>query len=174
MKKMKLAVIILTLALFTGGAAYAQMDCAGKQGDNKHMGRMFRELNLTSEQQQKLEDNRKAQREGMMKLRASIKEKYAQLQKDLKDQAVTKAAVTPLVNEIKSLQAQLVDNRINGIFAVKEILTPEQFAKFQQQAGQMKERMKSRFKERQSKRKCAYPGQEQVKGDDAAVETQGQ
>jgi len=33
--------------------------------------------------------------------------------------------------EIKRLQANMVDKRVDGIFKVKEILTPEQFAKLE-------------------------------------------
>ena len=60
--------------------------------------------------------------------------------------------IEPLANEIKSLQAQLIDSRINGIFAVKEILTPEQFAKFQQMAEKWQKERKGNFRNWREKR----------------------
>lgn len=157
MKKIKLVVIALAVVFLASGVAYAQSEGEHTPADKEQKSRIFKELNLTAEQQQKLKENRKAQREGMMNLRASIKEKYVKLQNDLKDPAVTKVAIEPLVNEIKSLQGQLVDNRIAGIFAVKEILTPEQFTKFQQAAGKRMEHQKSRMQEKHGKRKCFHP-----------------
>jgi len=83
--------------------------------------------------------NRKAQGEELTKLLSVIKEKRTQLQEALKSPAVTRASVEPLVKEIKSSQAKLIDYRINGIFAVREVLTPEQLAKFQDIAQKRQE-----------------------------------
>jgi Spy/CpxP family protein refolding chaperone len=122
-----LAIVFLGLSV-----SYAQGQEKYRQGGQNKKESIFKELNLSPEQNKKLEDNRKAQEQEFSKLREAIKEKHAKLQEELKNPAVTRGAVEPLVNEIKSLQANLIDLRINGIFAVKAILTPEQFAKFNQ------------------------------------------
>jgi Spy/CpxP family protein refolding chaperone len=120
----------------------------------------LKELNLTPEQQKKLEENRKVQAEKTSQLRTATWEKEKELQQVLKDPAVTKAKVEPLVNEIKSLQAQLIDQRVSGIFAVKEILSPEQIAKFNQLMEKRKEGRKGRFNEWRERRKGMEHGQE--------------
>jgi len=141
MSKAKRLVIALAIVFFATSLAYAQVPGGAKQHNDKQRESILKELNLTSEQQQKLEENRKAQREDMTKLQQAIKEKHAKLQEELKNPAITRSTVEPLVNEIKSLQAQLIDHRINGIFTVKEILTQEQFVKFNQiMEKQMKDR----------------------------------
>ena len=141
MKRIKVLVVGFAIVFFTLSAAYAQGQGKYHQGGQGDKESIFKELNLTPEQKQKLEDNRKAQREEMAKLREAIKEKRLKLQEKLNDPAVTRSSVEPLISEIKIIQAELIDHRINGIFAVKAILTPEQFAKFNQL---MEKQMKSK------------------------------
>ena len=131
MNKINRLAIGLAIVFLATSMAYAQMQGGFKQHKDKQREGIFKELNLTQEQQKKLEENRKAQRAEMSKLHEAIKEKQAKLQEELKNPGATRSTVLPLVNEIKSLQAQLIDHRINGIFAVKGILTQEQFVKFQ-------------------------------------------
>ena len=153
MKKIKVISIGLAVVLLTVSVAFAKDEVKSHQRGGGGKERVIKELNLTEVQQKQLEANRKAQSQERGKLRAAIGEKQKQLQEALKNPAVTKAAVEPLANEIKSLQAQLIDMRINGIFAVKEILTPEQFAKFQQMTGDHQEKRKGRFQDWRDKKK---------------------
>ena len=107
---------------------------------------MEKTLNLTPEQQQKLQDNRKAQRERMSQLLNQLKEKQQILRQELKKPSVTKASIAPIMSELNTLQSQLMNLRIDGILAVKEILTPEQFAKFQQMTGNKQQGMRERLR----------------------------
>jgi Spy/CpxP family protein refolding chaperone len=132
MKKANLVIIGLAAVLILGSAACVYAEGEPQKRGKGHKESIFKELNLTPEQQKKLAENRRAQGEEMASLRASIKEKQDKLQGELKNPAVTREKVEPLVNEIKSLQARLIDHRVNGIFAVKKILTPEQLVKFEQ------------------------------------------
>jgi len=132
MKKTKSIIIALAVVFLTVSAVYAQTQNPGQDYASGQKKLIFKELNLTPEQQKRLEENRQAQRQEMEKLHTAMKEKQAKLQEALKDPAATIATVEPLANDMKSLQAQLIDHRVNAIFAVKEILTPQQFAKFGQ------------------------------------------
>ncbi len=145
MRNMRLGGIGLAVFFLTTGTLYAQHPGKGEKEYDGPKDRLIRELNLTTEQQSRLEENRKVQREEMKKLHEAVREKYAKLQEALKNPAVTREGVQPIANEMKSLQAQLIDSRINGIFAVKQILTPEQFARFQQMAQKRQENRKGRF-----------------------------
>jgi len=141
MRKMRVMVAVLAAVIFATGTVYAQEQKRFHKGEEGEKGKIFKELNLTPEQKKKLEDNRKAQSEETAKLREAIKQAHEKLQKELNNPGITRAAVEPLVKELKSLDAKLVDHRINGIFAVKSILTPEQFVQFNQiMEKQMKER----------------------------------
>lgn len=140
MKKISLIVFALA-AVFSLSALCAEAGEYRKHSEGPKR-RIFKELNLTPEQEKKLEENRKSQYEEIRNLHKALRDKQDKLQQELKNPAVTPAKVAPLVKEIKSLQGQLIDIRIKGIFAVKAILTPEQFAKFQQVTERWRERRK--------------------------------
>ena len=144
MKKTRFVVVGLAALLLTASTVCAQQQAEVKEPTGKRGEKIFQELNLTKEQQDKMTANRKAQRQEMMKLREQIRQKQEQLQESLGSASVTPASVGPLVNDIKSLQSQLIDLRINGIFAVKAIMTPEQFAKFQQLTQERQKERKGR------------------------------
>ncbi len=155
MKKTKLTLITLAVVFLAVSIGFAQMPAPreAKKCPEGSKGQIFEGLNLTPEQQQKLSDNRKAQSQEMTQLLSGIREKQAKLQEALKDPKVSRATVEPIVKEIKTLQAKLIDQRVNGIFAVKQILTPEQFASFQQMAEKRNEAKKERLQKWLEKRK---------------------
>jgi Spy/CpxP family protein refolding chaperone len=160
MKKTRVIVTGLVMIFLAVSAGYAQGQGEKHQGWQGKKEGIFKELNLTPEQKKKLEENRTAQGEQTAKLRAAIKQEREKLQKELNNPDVTRAAVEPLVKELKSLDAKLIDNRINGIFAVKAILTPEQFVKFNQiMEKQMRDR-KGRPKDSREKPKGQTPEME--------------
>lgn len=105
----------------------------------KSADKIFKELNLTAEQKDKLKQNRKEQQEKMKDLGTQLMKKQAELRDKLDSPDVSRASVEPIAAELKALQAKMFDYRIDGIFAVKEILTPEQFAKFQEKVKGKKE-----------------------------------
>jgi Spy/CpxP family protein refolding chaperone len=156
MKRTRVSVMVLAVVFLAVSAACAQEKGKNHQGEQGKKENIFKELNLTPEQKKKLDENRVAQDQELSKLHSAVREKYEELEKDLKDPAVTKAAVAPLINQIKSLQLQLIDNRINGIFEVKAILTPEQFAKFNQIMEEKIKEWKSHSKESKEKPKGVH------------------
>jgi Spy/CpxP family protein refolding chaperone len=152
MKKTKLIIIGLAVVFLATGTVYAQMPGQRQKPPDEYRGRIAKELNLTQEQEVKLETNRKAQRQEVNKLLTAIKEKQAKLGEELKKPGVTRASIQVLANEIKTLQAQLIDSRINGIFAVKQILSPEQFDKFGQMTEKRQQNRKEHFSNWREKR----------------------
>lgn len=145
--KVKIIIIVLAAAVMAAGAVCLSQKYGRKQHFGDKTGRIFKELNLNQEQQKRLEENRDVQRQKTVQLREAMKAKQAQLQEALKEPAANRASVEPLVNEIKSLQAQSIELRVDAILAVKKILTPQQFAKFQQIMDKYKEGRKWRFQD---------------------------
>ena len=141
MNKIKVIAVTLAVVFMAVSASFAQPHEGYGQGSEMPKGRVPQELNLKSEQQKELIENRKAQHEQMEKLHNAIRQKQEQLQQALNNPAATQATVAPLVKELKALQGGLIDLRVKGILEVKRILTPEQFLKFQQMT---EERRKSR------------------------------
>ncbi|MDD3921180.1 MAG: periplasmic heavy metal sensor, partial [Eubacteriales bacterium] len=136
--------------MLAAAAVYAQQTkgqeglCAAGQG--KKGDKVFAQLDLTLEHKQKLQTNRQAQREQMEAIKNSLKEKRNSLQEALKSPGVTRESAQGIVDEIKALQARQADLMLGGIFAVKEILTPEQFVKFQQFKQAKSGKMKKAFR----------------------------
>jgi Spy/CpxP family protein refolding chaperone len=144
MRNLRTVITALVMVLFATGWAFAQGPHKGgmQQGRarmEKSRQQLYEQLNLSEQQQKQLEENRQAEAKNMLQLRQTIRQKQMALQKALNDPAVTREQVEPLANEIKTLQGELIDDRMSNIFAVKQILTPEQYAKFNQIMKEKKE-----------------------------------
>ena len=95
-------------------------------------------LNLNAEQKEKMKAMRQNQKQQKTELRQSLKDARLKLKNELDNPAATRESITPLANNIKTILAKMVDQRIEGILAVKEILTPDQFSQLQQARQQMR------------------------------------
>jgi Spy/CpxP family protein refolding chaperone len=143
----KAAVVTLAVGMFMVSGAYAgQVGCA-PEGKGDMTKKMAKELNLTADQQAKLEANKAARYEKMKTLREAMKANRDKFREEMKKPDVARAGIEPIVSEMKSLQGQMIDQRVDGIFEVKGILTPEQFEKFQKKA----EEKEAKFGERAKK-----------------------
>jgi len=91
----------------------------------------FKELGLNPEQQEKLEAHRKAQWAQNKEVREQMKAKMQALHEEIGKPNMDPAQVKGLVDEVNTLKGHLFAQHINGILEMKEILTPEQFAKMQ-------------------------------------------
>jgi len=160
MKKNTRSVVIGILTVFLATSliyAHDQPETRGGPGKGHRDARIQQiaeKLGLTPEQQQKLKDNHKAQRERMQEIVGQIKEKQQTLRTEINNPSVTKESLSPILTEINSLQRQLMEGRIDGILAVKEIMTPEQFAEFQQITENKQQGMRKRlqrFRKRMSR-----------------------
>jgi Spy/CpxP family protein refolding chaperone len=135
-------------------------DSWGKRG-GEHKAELFKELNLTAEQEAKLAEYRKQNKAEAETSFTAMKEAREKLREELDKPTSDMAVVQNLANTIKQGQAQMVDHRIKSILQLKEVLTPEQFQKFQEKAKEkMKERGKKRGMERPSDEEGAPGPQE--------------
>jgi len=132
MKRLLVFAMAVMFLAVVGHNAYAMEQRGKSEGEGKRHEEVFKALHLTPEQQSKLQENRKMQRQKMEQLHIAIADRQKQLRESLSQPAATKESVAPLVNEINALQAQMTQNRVDGIMVVKQILTPEQFTQFQQ------------------------------------------
>ncbi len=95
----------------------------GRQG-------IYKDLNLSDEQNKALEENKNKHRDGMKALFGEVKEKKASIRGELQKGELDMAKITQLNNDLKKLEAQMLDRKLEGILEVRKILTPEQFKKF--------------------------------------------
>jgi Spy/CpxP family protein refolding chaperone len=138
--KNKLTKIVAVLAvaglMVAGPVAYAESNGdspAGGKGYKRGEGKeFFKELNLTPEQKEKLKAQREAKKEANKALRDQLKTKMKALHDEISKPGSTRAGVDGLVGEVNALKGQMFAQKIDGVFSMKEALTPEQFAKMQE------------------------------------------
>jgi Spy/CpxP family protein refolding chaperone len=134
-RKMALIVSVLVVSVFMASGAFCwDGGCNSSKGDGRYKDRcadVTKDLNLTAEQEKLLKDSKTAHRAEMEAVMKTLKAKRQELKDVLSKPGVTKDQVAPVAAEIKALQAQVVDRRIDGIFTIKNILSPEQFQKLQ-------------------------------------------
>ena len=130
-----MAVLTIIGLMAAGPVAYA-----GPEGDNPEGGKgyrhgegekFFKELNLTPEQKAKLKAQREAKKESNKAVHEQMKAKMQALHDQISKPGTTRADVNGLVSEVNALKGQMFSQMIDGVFAMKEVLTPEQFAKMQ-------------------------------------------
>jgi len=129
---MKRILMSLGMLLFLNSLLYAEEAYEFEYHKKREFpwGKLAKKLNLTEEQQKRLEENRKKQYEIMAELFKALKEEREKLRIELEKSDTNREKIKPIVENIKSLQAKILDQRIEGIFAIREILTPEQLNKF--------------------------------------------
>jgi Spy/CpxP family protein refolding chaperone len=138
LRKIKFLGLILasTFALTTPMMVYAD-DSDGNK-DNTHQAEgwhhgghdkmMAKILNLTDDQQKQLKENWKKQKEAMKGVFGQMKTAKEAFDAEIVKASPDMSKISTIQNQIKTLQSQMLDNRLNGILEVKKILTPEQFA----------------------------------------------
>ncbi len=127
-------VAVIVIGMLVSGNAFAGTGCGftvKRDKGSKAKDAVTRKLDLSADQQARLEQEKAAHREAMETLRNALKEKKRELQDAIAKPDVTRKQVEPILAEVKKLQSEMADKRADGIFAVKTILSPEQFAKLQ-------------------------------------------
>ena len=165
-KRTKIVAVLMVAGLMAvGPAAYA-----ASKGDNPEGGKgykhgkgneFFKELNLTPEQKEKLKAQRETKKAEHKAVREQMKTKMQALHEEISKPGTTRADVNGLVNEVNTLKGQMFSQMIDGVFAMKEVLTPEQFAKMQ---AKHQERMNQRHE------KWGKKGQGSPEGDEPGPE----
>ena len=140
--KIKVVVAAALFLAFLAGTAYAEGGaCPIKHDKGSHSKKfddLTSKLGLTPEQAKLLKEAKAAHRETTAALCDEIKGKHKALKEALSAPGVTRQQVEPAANELKALQARLIDNRIDGILKIKSILTPEQYKKMNEMKGDWK------------------------------------
>ncbi len=153
MKIIRMAVLLTVFAgLLSSPALYADSTCdkcakdgkmaAGKTEGGK--GQFYKDLNLSDAQKKQLDENKAKIKDGMKTLFSAMKDNRAAMRQELESEKLDMSKINMLNGELKKLEAQMLDYRLQGILQVRQILTPEQFKKFM---AKTEDRM-SHFRER--------------------------
>ncbi len=134
-------------AAFCGGGKECHGGGKFEQWQEKRMDKIMDKLNLTPEQSQKIKDIRakeKAAREEFMK---KMKSTHEELQAEIEKPVSDKARINALLGELEPMMASQFRQRIENILAVKDVLTPEQFASMREEMRKDREAIKAKIKE---------------------------
>ena len=134
------AVVAVALFVWTNiaqarghGERYGRGERQDGQGPSEEMvQKMEEKLGIEEEQSVQLKAHRIEHKEKMKVLKNELKEKREALKKELEKVDASELFIQAVATELKNVQSELVDERINGILAVKSILTLEQYEKFKE------------------------------------------
>ncbi|MDD5347787.1 MAG: periplasmic heavy metal sensor [Candidatus Omnitrophica bacterium] len=159
-----LAIVATTLATLSAGTLRAApVQAQGK--DTQVRGKktqakpdFFADLALNQEQKDALKANREATRRKMAQLRELMLAKRQELNAEFQKETLDKRKLNAVASDIKKISGQLLDLRIQGVVFLKETLTAEQFARFQEKMKQLQAQIaKSRNKMMQPKKTGQQP-----------------
>ena len=109
---------------------------------------MAQELNLTAEQRDKIEAHRKQHMDAVKAVQEQIRQQREAIGEELQKPQLDLEKVKQLHGDLKKLLLKKEDLMFSGILEIRDILTPEQFARFHQKMGQMRKMHKERRKMR--------------------------
>jgi Spy/CpxP family protein refolding chaperone len=101
-------------------------DWKGERLENK----IYKDLKLTAEQKKLLEENKKANRERAKACFEKMRLSKAELNQALMQKELDMSKINQIQSQIKALQTEMVDDRLNSVLEIRKVLTPEQFSQF--------------------------------------------
>lgn len=87
-------------------------------------------LGLTDDQKKQLKENWQKQREAVQPLFEQMKDNRQALKRELLQANPDMNKIATLQNQLKSIEGQMTDSRLDSLLETKKVLTPEQFSKF--------------------------------------------
>ena len=109
---------------------YSQGHEAMREKMKARMLEVFKQLDLSTEQEKQLKAHRNKQKEQGKGIHESIRAKREEMKIELQKQELNMAKINKINSELKSIKSKKSDHRLESILEVREILTVEQFLKF--------------------------------------------
>ena len=133
MKKWMRIGLMLTLILC--------LSCAAVYAAEKVPRGMFKDLKLTADQEKQMQSLFERQRTEEKKDFEKIKELQGKLDVEFLKDRPDESRIGSIANDIKQIQTKLLDKHFDRLFALRKILTPEQFKKFIEKGRKMRSKM---------------------------------
>jgi len=95
---------------------------------------LTKELGLSAEQEAKLKAQKDNNKAAMEDIWQKMQEKRGELKAELEKDKVDNARIDAIITDMSGLTTRMLRNRVDQMLATKQILTPEQFKKFQDKA----------------------------------------
>ena len=119
----------------------------------KKMERLTKELDLTDEQKAEMQKLREESWAEKKELNNQLKDARKELGEELKKPSSDRGRINNIATKMKNLQGKMIDDRIDHFLAVKEILTDEQFQKFQDLQQERQKKFRKKISEKRGERR---------------------
>ncbi len=131
-KVVVLSILILGICFIPGVYANDNADFSAKRREKmeKNTETIYNQLNLSESQKKQLDENKLHSREKRKTLYEKMRSYKQALNQEIMKPQLDMAKIDEIQRSIKTLQAQMVDDRLESILAVRKILTAEQFTQF--------------------------------------------
>jgi len=141
LNKQMVILVAIALGLVFSGAAYAKMseEEAGQPNKDKR-DQIIQQLNLTPQQEAQIKQLQRFNRQKAKELLLRLKEKRKELADELDKARSNTIIIRALIAQLKDIQGRLIEQRVNDVLKMKEILTPEQYQKFNETLKNMRKR----------------------------------
>ncbi len=145
---------MIVIPEITEAGAFGKRDrYCSKDSEYRHKGyshqerfdNMAEELGLSQQQQEQLRQQKEGHRLKRLKRREALQDVHQRLKEELSRENIDRDRLNSIAGEMKQLQSQMIDDRIDGILQMREILTPEQYQTFREKAQKMHRRMKGKM-----------------------------
>jgi Spy/CpxP family protein refolding chaperone len=126
-----MALMVLSVPMVYADNGMGDGDSSHQAGDwlhgqQDHM--MAQVLNLSDDQVKQLKDSQQKQKEAMKSLFEQMKANREAFNAEIIKATPDMNKINDVQTQIKTLQAQMVDNHLNSLLEIRKILAPEQFA----------------------------------------------
>ena len=153
-RKLKIIIFLAIGALMLAASlVYASSDSPERRPQNENefkedmnarRKQLYEGLGLTEGQKKLLEENRKKSRGREEVLFKEMRGKMEMIRRELQNETLNMEVIYRINNDLKQIQAQMLDDRLEGILEVRKILTPEQFKKFEDKVNERMEHFKNK------------------------------
>ena len=139
--KITIFILVLLSSFLVAPCVFAQDHPDYKMGKEDHskwdhekfekkIQEIYGQLNLSSEQKKQLDENKQKHRDNMKSSFEKMHSLRQEMRQELTKSELDMNKINGLQSQMKSLQSEMIDRRLESILDVRKILTPEQFAKF--------------------------------------------
>lgn len=127
---------------FSDQASSPQKDIKIVKEPARH--RFIDDFGLSDIQKKSLEENRNRSKKQIELLHKQMRDKMELIKREFEKDKFNPSVVRHINEDIKIIQARMMDERISSMLAVRNILTSEQFKKFAVKMGEMGDKFRGR------------------------------
>jgi Spy/CpxP family protein refolding chaperone len=122
------------------------LGCTGMYAAERIPRDIFKNLNLTADQEKQMRTLFERERENEKKKFEKIRGLQDKLDKEFLKDRPDESRIRSAANDIKIIQTELLDEHFNHLLALRKVLTPAQFKKFIEKGKKMRDKKGGAFK----------------------------